>query len=334
MEGERVLALALNFKRGLNSEEIFTLRERYGSLEEGVEREGIELKREIERARDEVKRAKELGVDIAAFFEEAYPKELLIAPDPPVVIYLRGKVPKGVKVSIVGSRRCSEYGRRVAYQLSRYLAEGGVTVVSGLAFGVDTAAHEGALRGGKTVAVLGSSLDSIYPAANRELARRIANSGAVISEFPLGVGTRREFFPRRNRLISALGEVLVVVEAQERSGTFITVDYALKMGKEVFVVPGNIDSPFSKGTNRLISDGARPLLEFDEILRAVGVDGLSRGAPSPELPELYKLLKGAPMSADEIAQRLGLEVSRVNSALTQLEVQGLVVREGLKWSAL
>jgi len=336
MESEKLLALALNFKKGFGPRRIFALRERFGTLEEGVREEGIDLSFELERALKELERAERLGVEVAAFFEEAYPSDLLTAPSPPPVIYLKGFLSGLKRVSIVGSRVCSDYGRRTAYRLAKFLARAGVCVVSGLALGIDAAAHRGALDGGgPTVAVLGTGIGRVYPAANRELADRIGRRGALLSEFPLASPARRENFPKRNRIVAALGQALVVVEAKERSGTFITVDYALEMGKEVFAVPGNIDSPFSRGTNKLLREGARPLVDFEELLDFLGGQAPDVKAELPENHlEVYRLLKGAPLTIDQIADKLGLGVGAVGSLLSRLEIEGLVKREGVFWFAL
>jgi len=335
MDEEKVLALALGFKRGFGAGAIFALRERHGSLKEAVEREGIDLKGEVERARGEILRAEELGVKVVPFFSEDYPKELLNLSSPPVVLFVKGELSSSPAVSVVGSRRCSDYGRRTAFRLGRFLAGKGVSVVSGLALGIDTAAHEGALAGGgETVAVLGSGIGRIYPSSNRGLAEKVARSGALLSEFPVDYPPRRENFPRRNRIVAALGEVLVVVEAREKSGTFITVDHALELGKEVFVVPGNIDSPFSRGTNKLLKEGARPLTDFEELLSFVKPRKSSPGLPPPELSGVYLLLKEGSLTADQIARRLGLTPGAVSGILSRLELEGLVRREGALWFAL
>jgi len=335
MEGEKVLALALTFKKGFGPKSIFELFEKYGSLAEAVEKEGIELSKELDRARGEILRASQLGVKVVPFFSEEYPQELLNLSSPPVALFVKGELHSSPAVSVVGSRRCSEYGRKTAFRLGRFLAKSGVPVISGLALGIDTAAHEGALAGGgETVAVLGSGIGRIYPSSNRGLAEKVAKSGALISEFPVDYPPKRENFPKRNRIVAALGEVLVVVEAQERSGTFITVDYALELGKEVFVVPGNIDSPFSRGTNKLLKEGARPLTDFEELLSFVKPKRFSPALPPPELSGVYSLLKETSLTADEIAHRLGLNPGAVSGILTRLEVEGLVKKEGALWFAL
>ena len=334
---ERLLVLALHLKKGFGFSKFRSLRERYGSLEEALRRRALNLDAELPLARKELEEAERRGFKVITAVDGDYPLSLLSAPQPPLALYLWGKLPEGGSVAVVGSRRCSDYGRRVAYRLGRFLSERGIIVISGLALGIDSAAHRGALAGGgRTVAVLGSSLDRIYPPSNAPLARRIVEAeGGIISEFPLGTGARREYFPRRNRIVSALSDAVVVVEAKERSGTFITVNYALDMGKEVFVVPGNIDSPFSRGTNRLLKEGATPLVDFEELLECLPLKTreLKRREPE-EYGEVYSLLKERPLSADELACALGKGIGYVIGALSRLEVSGFVKREGVKWVAL
>jgi len=334
---EKVLALALHLKKGFGFSKFCSLKERFGSLERAFEEGALKPGSYLELAREEMEEARRRGFRILTVTDEGYPSSLLQAPSPPLALYLWGELPPCPCVAVIGSRRCSDYGRRTAYRLGKFLSERGITVISGLALGIDSAAHRGALSGGgKTVAVLGSSLDRIYPSSNAPLARRIVEAGGgVISEFPLGTGARREYFPRRNRLVSALSDAVVVVEARERSGTFITVNYALEMGKEVFVVPGNIDSPFSRGTNRLLKEGATPLVDFEELLDFLPLkpEGSDRREPE-EYGEVYSLLKERPLSADELACTLGRGIGYVIGALSHLEISGFVKREGVKWVAL
>ncbi len=334
---ELLLILALSLKKGYGFHRIKKLIDDYGSLKEGIEREKIEISREVKLAEKEIKKAEELGVKIVPFTSKNYPKKLLNISQPPAVLYVRGELKKEPAVAVVGSRRCSSYGRSVAFRLGRFLSENGITVVSGLALGIDSAAHRGALSGGgKTVAVLGSSVDMVYPFENKPLAEKIVEKGgAVISEFPLGTRARKEFFPRRNRIVSGLSNCVVVVEASERSGTFITVNYALEQGKEVLAVPGSIDSPFSRGTNRLIKEGAPPLTDFNEIFEIV--PQLKRAKKNREIPEelagVYSLLLEKPLTADQISQITGRNPQEIFVILTKLELKNLVKREGATYRA-
>jgi DNA processing protein len=204
-------------------------------------------------------------------------------------------------------------------------------VVSGLAYGIDTNAHRGALLGeGKTVAVLGSGVDVIHPRGNRELARRIVREGgALISEFPLGTLPSKETFPRRNRLISGLSHATIVVEAGEKSGTNITVSYALEQGRTIFAVPGNIDSLFSRGTNKLLKEGAIPLLSPEDVFEELP---FLRKSAKKEIPQkfkkLYDLLLSEPMTFDKIAQLSQMDVAELSMLLVEMEMEGIIRREG------
>lgn len=329
---ELLLTLALFFKKGFGFQRIKKLIDNYGSLKEGIREEKIELSEELKRAEEEVKKAEKSGVKIVPFTSKNYPKKLLDISQPPVVLYVKGEMKEKPAVAVVGSRRCSSYGRSVAFRFGKFLSERGITVVSGLALGIDSAAHRGALSGGgNTVAVLGSSVDLIYPLENNSLAEKIIESGgAVISEFPLGTRAKKEFFPRRNRIVSGLSECVVVVEAAEKSGTFITVSYALDQGKEVLAVPGSIDSPFSRGTNRLIKEGAPPLTDFEEIFEVVPqlkIRDDKRQIPE-EFKEIYNLICERPLTADQISQITGKTPSEVFVILTKLELEKLIKREG------
>jgi DNA processing protein len=325
---EKLVAVALNFKKGIGYSVAKKLLEKYGSLENGIKEENIDLSEELKLAEEELRKAEKLGVEVVPFFSELYPEKLRVIQQPPVVLYVLGDLKIDKSAAVVGSRKCSSYGRRVAYRLGKFLSDGGVTVVSGLALGIDSEAHRGALNSGNTVAVLGTGVDVVYPYSNRKLAERIVEKGgALVSEFPLGTKPRKEYFPRRNRIIAGLSDCVVVVEASEKSGTFITVNYALDQGKDVFAVPGNIDSPFSKGTNALIRDGAIPLTDFSEIADFFSIkEGKEIEVPE-NLKQVYKILSERPMGIDEIVETTGLSVSQVSSILFELEVLGLLVRE-------
>ncbi len=199
-----------------------------------------------------------------------YPEKLKQIYDPPEVLYCLGDIRllNEISISIVGARRATAYGKKIAYKLSNDLSKRGVTIVSGLASGIDECAHEGAYKNvGKTIAVLGCGVDIIYPKENEDLYKNIIrNGGLIISEFPLGTKPEKDNFPKRNRIISALSSGVIVVEAKRRSGALITADFALEQGKNVFAVPGNIDSVYSEGTNNLIKDGAIPVTSYADVL--------------------------------------------------------------------
>lgn len=204
-----------------------------------------------------------------------YPERLRNIYDPPKKLYVLGnfKILKEKAIAIVGSRKATEYGKKVAFQISQELTKENINVVSGLAIGIDTYAHLGAIsiqNQASTIAVLGSGIDEMYPKENTELARKIIQTGGcIVSEYPLGTKPKKINFPQRNRIISGLSEGVVVVEASEKSGSLITAEFGIEQGKEIFAVPGNIDNPLSKGTNQLIMDGAKMVLSSKEILEEI-----------------------------------------------------------------
>lgn len=261
-----------------------------------------------------------------------YPRLLAELHDPPSRLYVRGEstdVLEQTAVAVVGARRCSAYGAQVARALARELAAAGVVVVSGLARGIDCEAHRGALvAGGPTVAVLGCGIDRDYPRAHAELARRIAGSGAVVSEYPPGVEPAPWQFPARNRIIAGLARATVVVEARQRSGALITADFALELGREVFAVPGEITSGLSAGTNDLIRQGAAPLLAVEDVLETLGLERAPPAVPDTLSAEaravLARLADGA-RSPDELVRETSLSSPRVAVAITELELAALVV---------
>jgi DNA processing protein len=263
--------------------------------------------------------------------DPAYPRQLAAIHDPPPELWLRGRGDAGllsaVAVAVVGARSCSSYGRTVARSIGRELAAAGVPVISGMARGVDGEAHRGALdAGGFTVAVLGCGIDRDYPAANAELAARICESGLIVSEYEPGVEPAPWRFPARNRIIAGLSGAVVVVEARERSGALITVDFALEQGRDVLVVPGEITSALSAGANALLRHGAAPVLSVDDVLDAIGVVAPkpARAEPEGDAGRVLAILRDAPATADEIARAVGLPAADVAALLTALELDGLV----------
>jgi DNA processing protein len=260
-----------------------------------------------------------------------YPALLGELHDPPPRLYLRGGPVELLDlpaVAIVGARSCSPYGAQVARELARELGAAGAVVVSGLARGVDGEAHRGALAAsGLTVAVLGCGIDRDYPRAHAQLAGRIAESGAIVSEYAPGVEPSPWRFPARNRIVAGLARATVVVEARERSGALITADFALELGREVFAVPGEITSALSAGTNDLIRQGATPLLSADDVLEALGLERAATRVPDALSADALALL--APLSEiartlDELGRLTGLGSPAMAAALTELELAGLV----------
>ncbi|MFW5798698.1 MAG: DNA-processing protein DprA [Planctomycetota bacterium] len=292
-----------------------------------------------EEVDEELALAARHGARVVGFDDDEYPAHLRDIADAPLVLYVRGELTEtdGLAVALVGSRRASVYGTKVAARLARQLAGLGMTVVSGMALGIDTAAHRGALEaGGRTVAVLGTGLAAIYPRENTELSDRIAGQGAVISEFPMRTTASPGDFPRRNRVVSGMTLGTVVVEAGKRSGALITARVAGEQGREVFAVPGKIDMPTFAGCHALIKDGARLVEDVSDIVAELGpmsreVDTGEDRVTTPQSLVLnereqvvYQCLSSDPVSIDEIISGTGLPAPAVSSVLLILEVRKLV----------
>lgn len=278
------------------------------------------------------------GVSVLTSEDDRYPKRLKEIEQPPPVLFIRGEwLPEDdFAVAIVGTRRITPYGRQVTEQLSAFLAAAGVTIISGLARGVDEVAHSAALgAGGRTAAVLGSGVDRVYPPENRALAERIISRGALLSDYPLGTAPESSNFPPRNRIISGLSVATVVVEAGETSGALITAEFAAEQGREILAVPGSILAPQSRGTNRLIQNGALPLLSPEDVLQAlnltrVGEQKVARKIlPANEVEvQLMNALGSEPLHVDDIRSQTGLPVEKVSAALVMLELKGMVRQVG------
>jgi len=257
---------------------------------------------------------------------------------PPVGIYVKGILPDDDldKVSVIGARRCSRYGAGLAYQTGKDLGRANVVVVSGMAKGIDTMAHKGTLdSGGLTIAVLGCGVDICYPSENRELMEVISNKGCLISEYPPGTEPSPHHFPNRNRIISGLSKVLVVVEAGKKSGTLITVDLALESGRSVFAFPGNVTSALSEGTNSLIKQGCYPITESNDILFELGItynederQTFSKQVASKlslEEKEIYEqIIDKEPVLAETICRKLHKNIQEVQYILSLLEIAGYI----------
>jgi DNA processing protein len=274
--------------------------------------------------------------------DPAYPPLLLQIPDPPPLLYIHGNVTvlASLQLSIVGSRNPTPTGRRTACEFARYLALAGLTITSGLALGIDAASHNGALEAGKpTIAVMGTGLDRVYPARNRDLAHQVAKHGALVSEFPIGTPPRPENFPRRNRIISGLSLGTLVVEATTRSGSLISARCAAEQGREVFAIPGSIHSPLSRGCHSLIRQGAKLVETAQDIIDELGALAAvaTRTAPSsdtesaeqsPELAadyvQLLDIMGYNPASVDMLVETSGLTPAMVSSMLLQLELKGFI----------
>ncbi|MEA3266002.1 MAG: DNA-processing protein DprA [Candidatus Fermentibacteria bacterium] len=272
---------------------------------------------------------RELGIRAVYFGGEGYPGHLADIPDPPAILFYRGKYSPAelpFTVAVIGSRRCSLYGRKTARRLSMELSRAGVCIASGLARGIDGEAHRGALDGGTpTVAVLGCGPDMIYPPEHSSLGERVAASGCLVTEYPPGTRPARYMFPERNRLISGLSQAVVVVEAGERSGTMITVGTALDQGRDVFAVPGDIDRSSTRGSNRLLRDGAGIVLSPEELITELGISTTAASASVSSDPILASLSKKH-STAVQLSLALNQDASAVNTRLLELELQGLVIR--------
>jgi DNA processing protein len=288
-------------------------------------------------------RAAERDITPVPWSDPAYPPALSAIIDPPPVLWLRGQVAalEAPAVAIVGSRAATPYGLAVGEQLAADLAAHGVVIVSGLARGVDSAAHRGALAAaGCTVAVLGSGADVVYPREHEALAREIEHHGAILSELVPGTPPQKHFFPQRNRVISGLSRAVVVIEAGEKSGSLITARCALEQGREVLAVPGNVLTGRNRGAHRLLRDGAKIVESADDILEELGTPGQGVGNHSPpgrpgngpptplEDPVLACFTAGEPSDLDAIVERTGLSTARLLPRLFELELRGRVRRAG------
>lgn len=283
-----------------------------------------------------VAEARARGLAVLAACDPAYPALLRAIADPPPVLYTKGRLEDAAAVAVVGSRRATPYGLAAAERIAYDLAQAGVTVVSGLARGIDGAAHQAALdAGGRTVAVLGCGADVVYPPEHGRLAAAVAAQGALMSEFPPGTPPLAGHFPRRNRLISGLALGVVVVEGATDSGALVTVDCALDQGREVFAVPGSIFSPCSRAPHALLRQGARPIESAADVLSDLGLHPAGRGTTArserPAGPgsgdresRVLALLEAGPRPFDEIVEQTALSAAEVAALVTMLELRGLI----------
>jgi len=276
------------------------------------------------------------GISFFTWLDDAYPRYLKEIAQPPPVLYCKGSITAedDLAVAIVGTRNVTAYGKQITQDTAEYLARNGVTVVSGLARGVDGLAHHSAIEaGGRTIAVLGSGVDIIYPPEHRKLAERIQEHGAIVSDYAPGTKPDGINFPPRNRIISGLSRGTIVIEAGEKSGALITAKFAVEQDREVFAVPGSVLSPMSRGTNDLIGEGAIPMTNPKAVLDALRIEEGSRvvNSKEPELNDIertvLRVLGQDSLHIDDICVRMDLSVERLTVALTMMELKGLVVRE-------
>jgi DNA processing protein len=318
----------------------------WGAPTEALRQAGLSDKiiENLVRTRDQVdldklwEEMEQKNISILIQQDESYPKRLNEIDQPPPVLYTQGNINPDDEwsVAIVGTRRVTAYGRQVAEDIAGSLARNGLTIISGLARGVDSIAHQAALdAGGRTIAVLGSGLDRIYPPENRQLAEQIKANGAIISEFSPNTPPEASNFPQRNRLISGLSLAVLVIEAGIKSGALITAAFAADQGREVFAVPGNITSPGSRGTNRLIQNGAHPLLSAEQVLEILELSMVAEhrsarvALPSDAVEaQLFETLGEEPLHIDEITNRTEIPVEKVTATLALMELKGMVRQVG------
>ena len=288
------------------------------------EREQIDPQQVWQHCRD-------LGINFIVLNDQNYPALLKEIYDPPAVIYFRGDLQllSQFTIAVVGSRKTTAYGRSVAEKLAADLARQGVVIVSGMARGIDSCAHRGALKAlGKTAAVLGSGLDVCYPPENRNLMEEIIKNGVVLTEFPPGTQPKPAHFPMRNRIISGLSHGVLVVEAAEKSGALITADCALDQGREIFAVPGSIHSPLSRGCHRLLKEGAAVCETAADILFALGKNVSEEAATAvdltPKQEAVLAALEYEPVHFDQLIVLLGLPAAELNGLLLELELAGMI----------
>jgi DNA processing protein len=345
--------IGFNLIKGIGPMKVRALLDHFGDLgsawnasPEELQQAGIDRRALASLVRDrekldldvELEKLAKQDITVLTWEDARYPPRLLQIPDPPPVLYLRGSFTDDDEwaVAVVGTRRASAYGKAVTQRLIADLAANHVTIVSGLARGIDGEAHRAALKThGRTIAVLGCGLNLIYPPEHRNLAREIAENGAIVSEYPLGTRPEAGNFPPRNRIISGLSLGVLVVEAGIKSGALITADYAAEQGRDVFAVPGNLYVRSSLGTNRLIQDGAKLVTGAEDILEELSLTMVAQQAqvrivvPESETETLLlQHLSLEPLHVDEVSLRTGLPIAEVTSTLALMELKGAVRQVG------
>ena len=296
-----------------------------------IARQGVSLDKVWEKIESQ-------GIKILTWGDHEYPSRLKEIDQPPPVLYIRGEyLPDDLfAVAIVGTRKVTPYGRQVTEEIASYLAANGMTVVSGLARGVDAIAHQSALRaGGRTIGILGSGVDKIYPPEHRGLADQMMERGAIISDYAVSTPPEASNFPPRNRIISGLSLAVVVIEAAETSGALITAEFAAEQGREVFAVPGSILAPQSKGTNRLIQNGALPLLTPADLMQALDIHRIGEQKSARKIlpmdeteAKVLNVLGREPLHVDEIRNQSGLPIEKISATLALMELKGMVRQVG------
>lgn len=355
MSGNEELKYWVSFSRapGIGRVKLARLQEHFSSLENAwrasakeLEKAGLDAKtieailvlRPKIDPEAEMERLQQYKVKVLTFESPEYPWRLKEIYDPPAVLYVRGELlPQDeVCLAVVGTRKATIYGRQVTEEIVGDLARNGVTIVSGLARGIDSVAHRTAIEaGGRTIAIFGCGLDIVYPAENARLAYEIMGHGALISEYPLGTKPRADNFPRRNRIMSGMSLGVLVVEAGESSGAMITAELALEQDREVFAVPGSVLSPASRGTNRLIKEGAKLVQGYMDILEELNLTIIPQQMemkgllPADEMESrLLKQISHEPTHIDDICRSSGLGAAVVSSTLAMMELKGMVKQVG------
>ena len=342
---EEIDYIELSFIKGLGNKTIKELLSFYGTpenifnaddLEKTFGKKVTKLIKERdtrEAAEKEYQKASEKDVKIIHFNDKNYPENLKEIPDPPVYFYLKGELPIPQDcIAVVGSRKFSTYGKVVTRSIVKRLIENNITVVSGMASGIDSIAHRSCIEnGGKTIAVLGSGIDVIYPSENVGLYRDIVKNGAVISEFPLGTKPSKFTFPQRNRIVAGLSYGTIVVEAPKKSGSLITANLANEYGRAVFAVPTNINNPNGEGCNELLKQGAYPLTSIEDIFHEIPF--LKSVKTEEEIVELsedervvFENIKN-PITVDELLVKTGKSFNELLNILFSLQMKGLIVEE-------
>jgi len=345
--------VGFNLVRGIGPTRLRALLDYFGGVERawhapseelrsaGLDRRSLESLLAARSALDldhELERIASAGAHALTWADDGYPSLLREIHDPPPVLYVKGEItPEDAwAVAVVGTRRASTYGREVTRRLSGTLARSGVTIVSGLARGVDAEAHRAALEaGGRTIAVLGCGVDRVYPPEYRKLAAQIVEHGALVSDYPLGTPPEGSNFPPRNRIISGLSLGVLIVEAGVRSGALITADFAAEQGRDVFAVPGSILARGNEGTNALIQDGAKVVLGPEDILEELNLTMVAEQVEARQvLPAdeteaaLLARISSDPTHVDELQQQVGLPIAQVTSTLALMELKGMVRQVG------
>ncbi len=346
---ERAYWVAFNHIRGIGSARFQRMLKAFGSLSSAWEapRSGLAAAGLDERATEAIltarprldpesllERCTQRGIRVRIWEDADYPARLKELPAPPPVLYLKGELREAddLSAAVVGTRKTTAYGREVARLFASALATAGITVVSGMARGIDAEAHNAALeRHGRTVAVFGCGVDVVYPPEHARLAQRIAESGALLSDYPPGTPPDAANFPPRNRIIAGLSVATLVIEAGEESGALLTASYAADYGREVFAVPGSVLSESSRGCNRLIASGAHPAVSPEEFLSALDADRIGPSIQmrmaipdSPVEAKILQALHAEPMHIDLLKAKVGLPVEEVSGALAMMELKGMV----------